>query len=119
MWADQGGSKAESSAHQVQWNVKKVGLRRLEGTGEDVRLLPAINRAVIIFDRSYLCQHVSCQPNIYRVNTAVLSIQNTDAKVYFSYQHKQKVFKLFLCAMTFIQACNSEVARDEPFNLTF
>lgn len=53
MWVDLGGSKAESSAHQVQWKVKKVGLRRLQGTGEDVRLLPAINRAVIIFVSTY------------------------------------------------------------------
>lgn len=50
------GSKTESSAHQVQWKVKKVkkvGLRKLEGTGEDVRLLPAINRAVITFVSTY------------------------------------------------------------------
>lgn len=56
MWLDQGGSKAESPDHQVQWKVEKVGFRRSKGTGEDVRLLPAINRAVII------CVSTYCMP---------------------------------------------------------
>lgn len=34
MWADQGGSKAEGSVHQVQSEVKKVGIRRSDGTRE-------------------------------------------------------------------------------------